>query len=153
MTSLGFPVVFDTDYSFYSTSLGLYLSYHTASHYAILDSNPEGIWFATKQNVEPGQPIPTGSPLSVGVEIVAIDHWLYWPGNSDAYWSDLSGYNYEIQLFTDLNQTQGVPINVGNSIYFYFPLSGGYLVQDPNNKEYLTVGPAANALSWTVGNT
>ena len=151
MPSLGFPVVFNTDYSFYCSSLGLYLSYHTASHYAILDSSPEGIWFTVNQNVEPGQPIPTGSTLNVGVEIVAIDHWLYWPKSGDAYWSDDAGQNYDVQLYTDLNQTQDVPINVGDAIYFYFPQYGGYLVQDPNDPEYLTVGDASAALAWTVG--
>jgi hypothetical protein len=151
MPSFGFPVVFNTDYSFFCSSLGLYLSYHTASHYAILDSSPEGIWFAWNQPFEPGQQIHTGASLYVAVEIFALDHWLYWPGSGDVYWSDVSDNNYEIQLFTDLKGTQGVPINVGDAIYFYFPQYGGYLVQDPNDQEYLTVGGPSNALAWTVG--
>ncbi|HEX8171239.1 MAG TPA: hypothetical protein VF824_11920 [Thermoanaerobaculia bacterium] len=150
MPPIGIPAVFNTDYTFHS-NLG-YLSYHRASHYAIVDSSSYGIWFAPDDKmIPPGQPVVTGFPLFVGADIPLItQRFLYWPGSGDAYWSDVTTYDYEIQVFTDLKQTQGDPVNIGDSIYFYFPKHSGYLIQDPNNPEYLTVGDASAALAWTI---
>jgi hypothetical protein len=149
-TTPSFPVVFGTEYSFYS-NLGLYLSFHTASHYAILDSSPEGIWFEANGNGETGQPISTGSILFAGVEILAFDHWLYWSGSGDVYWTGDPNAYFEVLLFTDQNQAFGNPINVGDPIYFFFPAFGVYLSQDTSNTEYLTGAAATSALAWTIG--
>ena len=150
MSTPAFPVVFETEYSFYS-NLGLYLSFHTASHYAILDSSAEGIWFEANGNGQSGQQISTGASLFVGVEILEFDHWLYWSGSGDVYWTGDPDESFEVLLFTDLNQTFGTPINVGDAVYFFFPAYGVYLSQDTSNTGYLTAAGATSALAWTIG--
>jgi hypothetical protein len=151
MTSPSVPAVYNTDYSFFSASLGLYLSYHTASHWAILDSSPEGIWFDAGENVEPGTLVSTGATLNIGVEILSFEHRLYAPATGQVYWSDASDNNYQVQVFTNLNKTAGDQINVGDTIYFLFLYNGLYLAQDTSNPEYLVTADASSALPFTIG--
>lgn len=96
-----------------------------AKRYLYLDT-PKPIWIESDKDSNSGQ-VRTGDVVYIRMQIGAANSMCQSTDTLYAEWSLGKGSGVW-QLYTDIEQTPGIPIVTGQPLYFYYPLAEANMV-------------------------